>query len=150
MIGGGRKERKIAQDLLEKIEDNLHEKLLSFYNAAEKSLKLKDYEKAAKNFLKTSDLAEELLEVDLAKTFKERAKLSKKIPTLSKKLDEFHSAAKNALRNENFHESYTYYKKASEIAKELMLSDKEEEYRLKSKALQDFYQVDQRFHKTKK
>jgi len=30
-----------------------------------------------------------------------------------------------------------------------MLSDEEEEYRLKSKALQDFYQVDQKFKKKK-
>ena len=30
-----------------------------------------------------------------------------------------------------------------------MLGDKEEEFRLKSKALQEFYQVDQRFRKNK-
>ncbi len=149
MLNGGRKDRKIAQELLEKIEEKLPEKLYSIYTIAEQAFKSEDHEKAAKNFLKAAEVAEELLEMDLSKAFKERARISREIPSLSKKMEDFHSKAKNALRNEDFHQSYLYYKKASEIAKELMLGDKEEEFRLKSKALQEFYQVDQRFRKNK-
>ncbi len=150
LLEGSKQERKIAQELLEKIEDKLHEKIITFYHAAEKALKNKDYDKAAKNFLKASEVAEELLEKDLSKTFKERARISQNVPSLSKQMEEFQMNARNALRNEKFHESYRYYKKASELAKELMLAEKEEEYRLKSKALQDFYQVDEKFRKAKK
>ncbi|MHA1727044.1 MAG: hypothetical protein ACTSYC_01775 [Promethearchaeota archaeon] len=149
MLSGGRKKRKLAQELLEKIEEKLPEKLYSFYTIAEESFKSKDHEKAAKNFLKAAEVADELLEKELSKVFRERARISREIPYLSKQMEEFHSKAKNALRNEDFHQSYVYYKKASEIAKELMLVDKEEELRLKSKALQEFHQVDQRFRKNK-
>ena len=65
---------------------------------------------------------------------------------LEKKIQE----ARNFLRHEQFNVAYVAYRKASEMAKELLLPDEEEEFRLKSKALQEFYQVDQKFKKKKK
>jgi hypothetical protein len=53
--------------------------------------------------------------------------------------------AKNAIKNENFRSAYIFYKKAADLSKELMQANKEEEYNLKSKALQDFYNADMKF-----
>jgi hypothetical protein len=39
------------------------------------------------------------------------------------------------------------YKKASELSKKLVDFHKEEEYRLKSKALEEFYKVDEEYKK---
>jgi hypothetical protein len=41
------------------------------------------------------------------------------------------------------------YRKASEISKKLVQFDKEEEFRLKSKALEDFYKIDEKYSKNK-
>ncbi len=147
MLSGGKKQRKIAQELLQKIENNDHVKISDYYKKAENALKKEDYEKAAKNFNKAALIAEELIEKDLAKTLREKARLSQKIPTSTKTLEKVVHDAINALRNDDFHSAYIFYKRASDISKELMLSGKEEEYRLKSKALSDFYQVDQKFKK---
>jgi len=149
MLSGDKKERKIAQELLQKIESNLHVKISEFYSMAEDALKTQDYDKSEKMFVKASEIAEELLELELAKSLKERAKLSIKIPDLTRELNDIVQRARSALKKEDFHESYIFYKKAAEIAKELMQPDLEEEYSLKSKALQDFYQVDLKFKKKK-
>ncbi|TXT58365.1 MAG: hypothetical protein BAJALOKI2v1_390039 [Promethearchaeota archaeon] len=149
MLSKGKKERKLAQELLEMIEDGLHKKIAKYYRNAEKALKSRDYDKAAKNYNKAASEAEELKEDDLASTLKERAKLSSKIPDLTKKRDNLVEEARNYLKKENFHEAYKHYKQASELSKELLQAEKEEEYRLKAKALSDFYQVDQRFKKSK-
>ncbi len=149
MLSGGKKERKIAQEMLQKIEDNLHIKISDFYRAAEEELKTLDYEKAGKLFKKAADVAEELLEEELARTLRERAKLSINIPDLTKKREDILKEAKNALKKEDIHNAYIKYKKASEISKELMQPDKDEEYALKSKALQDFYLADQKFKNIK-
>ncbi|MHA1294484.1 MAG: hypothetical protein ACTSQJ_17735, partial [Promethearchaeota archaeon] len=141
LLSGSKKDRKIAQDLLEKIEENEHIKISENYRIAENALKTFDYEKAAKFFEKAAETAKNLLEKDLAATLKEKASIAGKIPTLTKNLDEVVQKARNFLKNENFNSAYIWYKKASEIAKELMLTNKEEEYRLKSKALQDFHQI---------
>ncbi|MHA2121993.1 MAG: hypothetical protein ACW990_12390, partial [Promethearchaeota archaeon] len=55
MLSGGKKERKIAQDLLQKIEANEHSKISEFYHEAENALKLLDYVKAAKFYLKAGE-----------------------------------------------------------------------------------------------
>ena len=149
MLSGGKKERKIAQELLQKIEDNVHLKISEHYNSAEDSLKTLDYEKASKSFKKAAEVADELLEEELASSLRERAKLSINIPDLTKKREETIKEARNALKKEDFYNAYIYFKKASEISKELMQPEKDEEYALKSKALQDFYHADQKF-KTKK
>ncbi|GAI72141.1 unnamed protein product [marine sediment metagenome] len=47
----------------------------------------------------------------------------------------------------NFHSAYISYKKASELSKKLVDFNKEEEYRLKSKALEEFYKVDEEYKK---
>ena len=149
MLSGGKKERKIAQELLEKIEANVHIKISEYYKIAENALKSLDYDKSDKFFNKAAEVAEELLEDELAATLRERAKFSVNIPSLSKNLESIVQKARTALRKEDFHGAYTFYKEASDISKELMQTEKEEEYGLKSKALQDFYQVDQRFKKKK-
>jgi hypothetical protein len=149
MLSEGKKERKLAQELLEKIEDGLHTKIGKYYKNAEKALKSRDYDKAAKNFSKAASEAEELKEDNLVSTLKERAKLSSHIPELTKRRDDFVEDARNYLKREDFHNAYKHYKRASEISKELLQAQKEEEYRLKAKALRDFSQVDQRFKKNK-
>ncbi len=147
MLSGDKKERKAAQELLQKIEDGVPSKISEYYKGAENALKNLEYEKASKLFKKAADVAEELFEKDLAKDFNERAKLSIDIPDLTKKRDEIIKEARNAIKKEDFRAAFINYKKASDLSKKLMQPDKEEEYGLKSKALQDFYQVDQRFKK---
>jgi hypothetical protein len=145
MLSGGKKERKIAQDLLEKIENEEHTKISDFYKTAESAIKSLDYEKAAKSYKKAAELAEELYIMDIATSLKEKGEFSQEIPELSKQRVKIVQDARTALRNEDFHTAYTLYRKASEISKKLVQFDKEEEFRLKSKALEDFYKIDQKY-----
>ncbi|MFW9782404.1 MAG: hypothetical protein ACFFFB_09000 [Candidatus Heimdallarchaeota archaeon] len=147
MLSGGKKERKIAQELLEKVEENQHVKIAEFYNTAELAIKALDYEKAAKFYLKAGDLAEELYIMDVAASLKEKSEYSQQTPELSKEREKKIEEARNYIRNEDFHNAYISYKEASEISKKLVQFDKEEEYKLKSKALEDFYRVDQKYKK---
>jgi hypothetical protein len=147
MLSGEKKERKIAQDLLIKIENGEHTKISDFYKTAETAMKSFDYEKAAKSYLKAAELAEELYLMDIAVSLKEKGDFSQQIPEYSKERDKIIQEARNALRNEDFHTAYTSYRKASEISKKLVQFDKEEEFRLKSKALEDFYKIDQKYKK---
>jgi hypothetical protein len=147
MLSGGKKERKIAQDLLEKIEAGEHIKISEFYKTAEIAIKTQDFEKAAKSYLKAAELAEELYIIDIADSLKEKGEFSKRTPELSKEREKLVVEARNSLRNEDFHNAYISYRKASEISKKLVQFDKEEEYRLKSKALEDFHRVDQKYRK---
>ncbi|MHA1931865.1 MAG: hypothetical protein ACW96X_04950, partial [Promethearchaeota archaeon] len=136
MLGGGKKERKVAQDLLEKIEAGDHIKISEFYTTAENAIKSQDFEKAAKFYLKAGELAEELYIIDISDSLKEKGEFSKRTPELSKEREKLVEEARNFLRNEDFHNAYISYRKASEISKKLVQFDKEEEYRLKSKALE--------------
>ncbi|MHA2009381.1 MAG: hypothetical protein ACXABO_20055 [Promethearchaeota archaeon] len=147
LLSGGKKERKIAQDLLEKIEDKEHNKLSEFYKTAENAIGSIDFEKAAKFYLKASDLAEELYLMDIAASLKEKGEFSKQTPELSKEREKIVEQARSALRNEDFNNAYILYRKASDISKKLVQFDKEEEYMLKSKALEDFYKIDQKYKK---
>ena len=147
MLSGGKKERKTTQELLKKVEAGEHEKITDFYNTAENALKGLDHEKAAKFYKKAADIAEELYLVDVASTLNEKASFSQRVPDLSKQREKLVQEARNLLRNEDFHGAYTSYKKAGEISKKLVQFDKEEEYRLKAKALEDFYKVDEKFKK---
>ncbi|MBY9018437.1 MAG: hypothetical protein KGD66_06355 [Candidatus Lokiarchaeota archaeon] len=144
MLSGGKKERIIAQDLLKRVENGDHQKISENYENAEKALKSLDHEKAAKLFNKASQIAEELYVIDIAEILKEKSSFSIKIPDLLKKRNKLVQDARNSLRNEDFHSAYVGYKKASELSKKLIDFEKEEEYRLKSKALEDFYLVDQK------
>lgn len=83
--------------------------------------------------------------MDIAASLKEKGEFSQQIPELSKEREKIVQEARNALRNEDFHTAYTSYRKASEISKKLVQFDKEEEFRLKSKALEDFYKIDQKY-----
>lgn len=147
MLSGGKKERKIAQELLEKVEENQHVKIAEFYNTAELAIKALDYEKAAKFYLKAGNLAEELYIMDVAASLKEKSEYSQQTPELSKEREKKIEEARNYIRNEDFHNAYISYKEASEISKKLVQFDKEEEYKLKSKALEDFYRIDQKYKK---
>ncbi len=147
MLSGGKQERKIAQELLKKIEDGEHEKISEYYNTANNALKALDYEKAAKFFKKAAEIAEELYVIDIAESLKEKATFSEDVPDVSKARDKLVQEARNFLRNENFHSAYISYKKASELSKKLVDFNKEEEYRLKSKALEEFYKVDEEYKK---
>ena len=147
MLSGGKNERKIAQDLLEKVENGEHNKISEHYNTAESAMKSLEYEKAAKFYNKAAEIAESLYIMDIAASLKEKGNFSQQIPDLSKERERIVQEARNALRNEDFHTAYTYYKKASEISKKLIQFDKEEEYRLKAKALEEFYKVDEEYKK---
>ncbi|MFX1375368.1 MAG: hypothetical protein ACFFA0_06115 [Promethearchaeota archaeon] len=147
MLSGEKKERKIAQDLLEKIENGEHIKVSDFYKTAETALKSLEYEKAAKSYLKAAEIAEELYIIDIAASLREKGTFTRQIPELSKERERIVQEARNALRNEDFHAAYTSYRKASEISKKLVQFDKEEEFRLKSKALEDFYKIDEKYKK---
>jgi len=147
MLSGGKKERKVADELLQLIEAGVHAKIAEHYKAAEAALKQPDFEKAAKFYTKAAEIAEQLFETELANQFKLKAKNSSSVPQLTRNLEEAVQKARNFLKNEDFNSSYVWYKKASEIAKNLMEPEREEEYRLKAKALQEFYQVDQKFKK---
>jgi hypothetical protein len=149
MLSGGKNERKIAQDLLEKVENGEHNKISEHYNTAESAMKSLEYEKAAKFYNKAAEIAESLYIMDIAASLKEKGNFSQQIPDLSKERERIVQEARNALRNEDFHTAYTYYKKASEISKKLIQFDKEEEYRLKAKALEDFYKIDEKYRKNK-
>ncbi len=149
MLSGGKQERKIAQELLQKVEDEEHKKISMYYSTAENAIKALDYEKAAKFYTKAAEIAESLYLIDIATSLNEKGNFSKRIPDLSKEREKIVQDARNALRNEDFHTAYTYYRRASEISKKLIQFDKEEEYRLKSKALEDFYRIDQKYGKNK-
>jgi len=147
MLSGGKQERKIAQELLKKIEDGEHEKISEYYSTADNALKALDYEKAAKFFKRAAEIAEELYVIDIAESLKEKATFSEDVPDVSKARDKLVQEARNFLRNENFHSAYISYKKASKLSKKLVDFNKEEEYRLKSKALEEFYKVDEEYKK---
>ncbi|MFX1275525.1 MAG: hypothetical protein ACFFAT_10830 [Promethearchaeota archaeon] len=147
MLSGNKKDRQIADELLEKIQNKEHEKISEFYKQAEEALNTSDYDKAAKFFGKAAEVAEDLLEKDLAKTLKHKSKISNKIPLLTKNREKMIQDARAAIRTENFHSAYIFFKKAAELSKELMEADKEEEYNLKSQALKDYYTVDQKYGK---
>ena len=147
MLSGGKKERKTAQDLLEKIETGEHTKISEFYTTAENATKTQDFEKAAKFYVRAGELAEELYIIDIADSLKEKGEFSKRTPELSKQREKLIEEARNSLRNEDFHNAYILYRRASEISKKLVQFEKEEEYRLKSKALEDFHRIDQKYRK---
>lgn len=149
MLSGGKKERRIAQDLLEKVESGEHEKISGFYKTAESASKSLEYEKAAKFYKKAAEIAESLYVMDIATSLKEKGRFSQQIPDLFKEREKVVQDARSALRSENFNTAYISYRKASEISKKLVQFDKEEEYRLKSKALEEFYKVDQKYKKSK-
>ncbi|NHJ22317.1 MAG: hypothetical protein EAX91_15330 [Candidatus Lokiarchaeota archaeon] len=149
MLSGGKQERKIAQDLLKKVEEGEHIKISELYNSAEAALKDLEHEKASKLFKKASEIAQELYVLDIAESLKEKANFSGDVPNVAKQRDKHVSEARNFLRNEDFHSAYLSYKKASELSKKLVDFDKEEEYRLKSKALEEFYKIDEQYKEKK-
>jgi len=147
MLSGGKQERKIAQDLLKKVEEGEHSKITENYNNANKALKTLDYEKASKLFKKAAEIAKELYIIDIAESLSEKANFSGDVPSMAKTRDKLVHDARNFLRGEDFHSAYISYKKASDLSKKLVDFSKEEEYRLKSKALEEFYKVDEKYKK---
>lgn len=149
MLSGGKQERKIAQELLKKVEEEEHIKISEFFNSADTALKGLEYEKASKLFKKAAEIAEELYLLDIAESLKEKSNFSGDVPNMSKIRDKHVYDARNYLRNEDFHSAYIFYKKASDLSKKLVDFNKEEEYRLKSKALEEFYKVDEKYKEKK-
>ena len=147
MLSGGKQERKIAQDLLKRVEEGDHKKITENFKNANNALKMLEYEKASKLFRRASEIAEELLIIDIAESLREKANFSGDVPSMAKLRDKLVHDARNFLRGENFHSAYISYKKASELSKKLVDFGKEEEYRLKSKALEEFYKVDEKYKK---
>jgi len=147
MLSGGKQERKIAQDLLKKVEEGEHTKITENFNNANNALKMLEYEKASKFFKRSAEIAEELYIIDIAESLREKANFSGDVPSMAKARDKLINEARNFLRGEDFHSAYISYKKASELSKKLVDFGKEEEYRLKSKALEEFYKVDEKFKK---
>ncbi|MHA1320591.1 MAG: hypothetical protein ACTSQ1_12385 [Promethearchaeota archaeon] len=147
MLSGGKQERKIAQDLLKKVEEGEHSKITENFNNANNALKTLDYEKASKLFKKAAEIAKELYIIDIAESLREKANFSGDVPSTAKARDKLVREARNFLRGEDFHSAYISYKKASELSKKLVDFSKEEEYRLKSKALEEFSKVDERYKK---
>ena len=145
MLSGGKEERKIAQDLLKKVEEGEHLKISEIYNNADAALKALEYEKASKLFKKGAEIAQDLYLLDIAESLKEKANFSGIIPNMSKQRDKHVHDARSFLRNEDFHSAYISYKKASDLSKKLVDCNKEEEYRLKSKTLEEFYKVDEKY-----
>lgn len=149
MLSGEKEERKIAQELVKKVEEGEHTKISEIYNNAEAALKALEYEKASKLFRKAAEIAQELYVLDIAESLKEKANFSGDVPNISKQRDKHVNEARNFLRNEDFHSAYLSYKKASDLSKKLVDFNKEEEYRLKSKALEEFYKVDEKYKEKK-
>lgn len=149
LVSGKKKERTTAKELMDAIEAGDHLQVSENFKLAEDAIKDDDLKNAAKYYEKAAEYAEKLLEFELVKALREKAESLRKIPISKQSLERKVQLARSFLRKEQFNAAYIAYKKASEIAKELMLPVEEEEYRLKSKALQDFYQVDQEFQKKK-
>jgi len=149
MLSGETQERKIAQELLKKVEEGEHIKISEFFNNADAALKALEYEKASKLFKKAAEIAQELYILDIAESLKEKASFSGDVPNMAKQRDKHVHDARNYLRNEEFHSAYISYKKASDLSKKLVDFNKEEEYRLKSKALEEFYKVDEKYKEKK-
>ncbi len=147
MLSGGKKERTNAKVLLQKIEEGVQNKIYEFYKAGQEALKTSEFDLVGKSFEKAAELADELYETELANTLRQQAKLTLDVPMIEKLRDKVLIDAKSALRSEDIYKAYISYKRASELSKELLDLEKEEEYRLKSKALYDFHQVDERFKK---
>ncbi|TXT65174.1 MAG: hypothetical protein BAJALOKI1v1_460009 [Promethearchaeota archaeon] len=147
LLSGGKEERNLAQELLERLEDEEHVKISNYCDLAEREMEEKNYKKAAKYFQKATDLSAQLCGKDsrITKDLQDRVEFSEKIPDIINERDEAASEAREALKNEQFHEAYLLYHKASKLSKELVQFDKEEEYRLKAKALNEFAKVDQMF-----
>ncbi|MBY9019471.1 MAG: hypothetical protein KGD67_00330 [Candidatus Lokiarchaeota archaeon] len=147
MLSGGKQERKIAQDLLKKVEEEEHIKITENFNNANNALKTLEYEKASKLFKRAAEIAEGLYVIDIAESLREKANFSGDVPSMAKARDKLVHDARNFLRGEDFHSAYISYKEASELSKKLVDFNKEEEYRLKSKALEEFYKVDEKYKK---
>ena len=147
MLSGGKQERKIAQDLLKKVEEGEHIKITENFNNANNALKTLEYEKASKLFKRAAEIAEGLYVIDIAESLREKANFSGDVPSMAKARDKLVHDARNFLRGEDFHSAYISYKEASELSKKLVDFNKEEEYRLKSKALEEFYKVDEKYKK---
>ncbi len=147
MLSGGKQERKIAQDLLKKVEEGEHSKITENFNNANNALKTLEYEKASKLFKRAAEIAKELYIIDIAESLREKANFSGDVPSMAKARDKLVREARNFLKGEDFHSAYISYKKASDLSKKLVDFSKEEEYRLKSKALEEFSKVDERYKK---
>ena len=147
LLSGGKEKRELAQELLDRIEDEEHEKIAEYCKDAERALDKQSYKRAVKYFGNALEITENLIGKDskIYQKLEERLDFVKKIPSLKEDRDDIAEDARDALKDGNFHQAYLLYLKASKISKKLVQFDKEEEYRLKAKALNDFAKIDKRF-----
>ena len=132
---------------MDRIEDEEHEKIAEYCKDAERALDKQSYKRAVKYFGNALEITENLIGKDskIYQKLEERLDFVKKIPSLKEDRDDIAEDARDALKDGNFHQAYLLYLKASKISKKLVQFDKEEEYRLKAKALNDFAKIDKRF-----
>jgi uncharacterized membrane-anchored protein YjiN (DUF445 family) len=149
LLSGGKEKRELAQELLDRIEDDEHEKISEYCKRGENGLDNQDYKKAIKNFEKALELSEELIGKNskIYQELNDRIEFAEKVPSITEERNEIAEDARDALKDGKFHQAYLLYLKASKLSKKLIQFDKEEEYRLKAKALNDFAKVDKRFKK---
>jgi tetratricopeptide (TPR) repeat protein len=133
-----------ANALLEKMK-RIPPKLFASYEAGEKALKIKDYERAQKEYETAVNFAKELDEKDLERQLSQKANLCKRIPSLLKKREELIEKALIAMRNDKFEDAAKNFSSAAEASKELLDSRKTEEYMAKAKALFDYVAVDKKY-----
>jgi len=145
LLSGNIEDRKLAQELLGKIEDGIHIEMHKITNSAEEAIKNHEYEKAAKKYNAASKMAVEIYEDKLAKTLEEKAINTRQLPNIIKEREEVAVKARNSLKNDDFHTAYSLYRKAADLSEKLMDFEKSEEYSLKSRALSEFHKIDKKY-----
>jgi len=145
LLSGSTNDRKLAQELLGKIEEEIHIEIYKTTKSAEEAIKNGDYEKAVKKYETASNLALEIHEEKLANTLEDRAINAKLLPNIIKEREEVAIKARNSLRNNNFHSAYILYRKAAELSEKLRDFEKSEEFSLKSRALSEFHKIDKKY-----
>ena len=88
LLSGNIEDRKLAQELLGKIENGIHIEMNKIAKSAEEAIKNGEYEKAAKKYDIASKMAVDIYEDKLAKTLKEKAINTRHIPNIIKEREE--------------------------------------------------------------
>ena len=145
LLSGNIEDRKLAQELLGKIEDGIHIEMQKISKSAEEAIKNGEYEKAAKKYDAASKMAVEIYEDKLAKTLKEKGINTRQLPNIIKEREEVTEKARNSLKNDDFHTAYLLYRKAADLSEKLMDFEKSEEYLLKSRVLSEFHKIDKKY-----
>ncbi len=145
LLSGNIEDRKLAQELLGKIEDGIHIEMQKISKSAEEAIKNGEYERAAKKYDVVSKMAVEIYEDKLVKTLKEKAINTRQLPNIIKEREEVAEKARNSLKNDDFHTAYLLYRKAADLSEKLMDFERAEIYSMKSRALSEFHKIDKKY-----